>query len=427
MPKMSDTMEEGVLVSWLVDEGAKVSAGDVIAQVETDKATMDLEVYDDGVLLKKVAHEGDAVPIGGLIAVLGKEGEDISDLLAKYGGDGAADAPAKIEATPGDGAAETTIAPVRLEEAPSDGRVKASPLARKMASEHGIALSEVRGSGPEGRIIKRDIEAVLTERPAAPKEVEAAPAPAPAPAPRPVPAPAPAMPGEAYEVVRLSQMRKAIARRLAQSKFTAPHFYLTAEIDMDKAVAFRSQLNALAEAQGRGKISFNDLITKACALALRWHPFVNGSYLEEEGEIRLYREVHVAVAVAVDEGLITPVIRNADRKGLAQIAEETRELAEKARNRRLQPEDYTGSTFTTSNLGMFGIEEFTAIINPPNACILAIGAIRDVPVVREGEIVPGKRMKVTLSCDHRIVDGAVGSRFLTTVREYLEEPLNLLL
>lgn len=427
MPKMSDTMEEGVLVSWLVDEGAKVSAGDVIAQVETDKATMDLEVYDDGVLLKKVAHEGDAVPIGGLIAVLGKEGEDISDLLAKYGGDGAADAPAKIEATPGDGAAETTIAPVRLEEAPSDGRVKASPLARKMASEHGIALSEVRGSGPEGRIIKRDIEAVLTERPAAPKEVEAAPAPAPAPAPRPVPAPAPAMPGEAYEVVRLSQMRKAIARRLAQSKFTAPHFYLTAEIDMDKAVAFRSQLNALAEAQGRGKISFNDLITKACALALRRHPFVNGSYLEEEGEIRLYREVHVAVAVAVDEGLITPVIRNADRKGLAQIAEETRELAEKARNRRLQPEDYTGSTFTTSNLGMFGIEEFTAIINPPNACILAIGAIRDVPVVREGEIVPGKRMKVTLSCDHRIVDGAVGSRFLTTVREYLEEPLNLLL
>jgi pyruvate dehydrogenase E2 component (dihydrolipoamide acetyltransferase) len=426
MPKMSDTMEEGVLVSWLVDEGAKVSAGDVIAQVETDKATMDLEVYDDGVLLKKVAQEGEAVPIGGLIAVLGKEGEDISDLLAQYGGDGAAtaappEAPAKPEAPSGDGAEPTTIAPVKPEEAPSDGRVKASPLARKMATEHGIALSEVRGSGPEGRIIKRDIEAMLTERPVAPKEVEAAPA------PRPAPAPAPVMPGEAYEVVRLSQMRKAIARRLAQSKFTAPHFYLTAEIDMDKAVAFRSRLNALAEAQGRGKISFNDLITKACALALRQHPYVNGSYLEEEGEIRLYREVHVAVAVAVDEGLITPVIRNADRKGLAQIAEETRELAEKARNRQLQPEDYSGATFTTSNLGMFGIEEFTAIINPPNACILAIGAIRDVPVVRDGEIVPGKRMKVTLSCDHRIVDGAVGSRFLTTVRDYLEEPLNLLL
>lgn len=419
-------MEEGVLVSWLVDEGAKVSAGDVIAQVETDKATMDLEVYDDGVLLKKVAQEGEAVPIGGLIAVLGKEGEDISDLLAQYGGDGAAtaappEAPAKPEAPSGDGAEPTTIAPVKPEEAPSDGRVKASPLARKMATEHGIALSEVRGSGPEGRIIKRDIEAMLTERPVAPKEVEAAPA------PRPAPAPAPVMPGEAYEVVRLSQMRKAIARRLAQSKFTAPHFYLTAEIDMDKAVAFRSRLNALAEAQGRGKISFNDLITKACALALRQHPYVNGSYLEEEGEIRLYREVHVAVAVAVDEGLITPVIRNADRKGLAQIAEETRELAEKARNRQLQPEDYSGATFTTSNLGMFGIEEFTAIINPPNACILAIGAIRDVPVVRDGEIVPGKRMKVTLSCDHRIVDGAVGSRFLTTVRDYLEEPLNLLL
>ncbi len=430
MPKMSDTMEEGVLVSWLVDEGAKVSAGDVIAQVETDKATMDLEVYDDGVLLKKVAQEGEAVPIGGLIAVLGKEGEDISGLLAKYGGDGAAaeappKAPAQAETPSGDGAKPTTIAPVKPEEAPSDGRVKASPLARKMATEHGIELSDVRGSGPEGRIIKRDIEAVLTERPAAPEEGKAAPAPRPA--PRPVPAPAPALPGEAYEVVRLSQMRKAIARRLAQSKFTAPHFYLTAEIDMDKTVAFRSRLNALAEAQGRGKISFNDLITKACALALRQHPYVNGSYLEAEGEIRLYREVHVAVAVAVDEGLITPVIRNADRKGLAQIAEETRELAEKARNRQLQPEDYSGATFTTSNLGMFGIEAFTAIINPPNACILAIGAIRDVPVVRDGEIVPGKRMKVTLSCDHRIVDGAVGSRFLTTVRDYLEEPLNLML
>ena len=427
MPKMSDTMEEGVLVSWLVDEGAKVSAGDVIAQVETDKATMDLEVYDDGVLLKKVAQEGDAVPIGGLIAVLGKEGEDISDILAKYGGGGAAaEAPKEAETPATDVEEASTIAPVKPEAAQSDGRLKVSPLARKMAAEHGIELGSVRGSGPEGRIVKRDIEAVLTERPAAPKEV-AAPAPSPEPTPAPAPVPAPAMPEAAYEVVRLSQMRKAIARRLAQSKFTAPHFYLTVEIDMEKAAAFRSQLNALAEEQGRGKISFNDLITKACALALRQHPYVNGSYLEEEGEIRLYRDVHVAVAVAIDEGLITPVIRHADRKGLAQIAEETRELAEKARNRQLQPEDYTGSTFTTSNLGMFGIEEFTAIINPPNACILAIGAIRDVPVLKDGEIVPGKRMKVTLSCDHRIVDGAVGSRFLATVREYLEEPLNLML
>ncbi|QXD16378.1 pyruvate dehydrogenase complex dihydrolipoamide acetyltransferase [Rhodocaloribacter litoris] len=428
MPKMSDTMEEGVLVSWLVEEGASVSAGDVIAQVETDKATMDLEVYDDGVLLKKVIQEGEAVPIGGLIAVLGEEGEDISEVLAKYGGGDGSAAPepeTKAEAVEaeagqapsGDGAAEEAAVAAGPEEG---ARIKASPLARKMAREHGIDLRTVRGSGPEGRIIKRDIEALLA---GAPVEVpEAAPKPAPAEAP----AEAPAMPA-AYDVERISQMRKTIARRLAQSKFTAPHFYLTVDVDMEKATAFREQLNELAEAQGRGKVSFNDLVTKACALALRQHPYVNASYLEAEGEIRLHREIHVAVAVAIDEGLITPVIRHADRKGLGQIAEETRRLAEKARNRELQPEEYTGSTFTTSNLGMFGIDEFTAIINPPNACILAIGAIRDVPVVRDGEVVPGRRMRLTLSCDHRIVDGAVGARFLTTVRQYLEEPLNLLL
>ncbi len=443
MPKMSDTMEEGVLVSWLVEEGAKVSAGDVIAQVETDKATMDLEVYDDGVLLKKVIEEGEAVPIGGLIAVLGDEGEDISDILAKYQGKAGAPArndepetaketaPAAEETAPqaeetapaaevpsGDGAA----APV---EAGADTRVKASPLARKMAREHGIELSRVQGSGPEGRIIKRDIEALL-EGKAVEAPAPARPAPAEAPAPRPAEVPAATVPA-AYRTERISQMRKTIARRLAQSKFTAPHFYLTIDVDMEKAVAFRQQLNELAEAQGRRKVSFNDLITKACALALRQHPYVNASYVEESGEIRFYDEVHVAVAVAIDEGLITPVIRHADQKGLGQIAEETRRLAEKARNRELQPEDYTGSTFTTSNLGMYGIEEFTAIINPPNACILAIGAIRDVPVVKDGQVVPGKRMKLTLSCDHRIVDGAVGSEFLGTVRRYLEEPLNLLL
>ncbi|WP_243664124.1 dihydrolipoamide acetyltransferase family protein, partial [Rhodothermus marinus] len=230
-----------------------------------------------------------------------------------------------------------------------------------------------------------------------------------------------------YESVPITPMRRTIARRLAQSKFTAPHFYLTVDVDVEKAVAFRQQLNELAEAQGRPKISFNDLITKACALALRQHPEINASYLEQEGEIRRWKEIHIGIAVALEDGLVTPVIRNADQKGLGQIAEETRALAEKARQRKLQPQEMEGATFTTSNLGMYGIEEFTAIINPPNACILAIGAIRDVPVVKNGMIVPGKRMRLTLSCDHRIVDGATGARFLKTVQQYLEEPLNLLL
>ncbi len=428
MPKMSDTMEEGVLVAWLKEEGEEIAAGDVIAQVETDKATMDLEAYDDGVLLKRVIGEGDAVPIGALIAVLGKAGEDISGVLARYeqGGDGAAKAsappvqqepapaPAANPASLGDGApARSAPQPAARAAAPpeGDGRLKVSPLARKLAGDHGLDLAAIRGSGPEGRIIKRDVEAALAQQEAAPAR-------------RPEPVLAEAAP---YEAVRLSQMRKTIARRLAQSKFTAPHFYLTADIDMEQAVDFRQRLNVLAEQQERPKISFNDLITKACALALRRHPFVNASYLEEEGEIRQHRAVHVGVAVAIDEGLVTPVIRHADQKGLGQIAEETRALAERARERKLQPDEMAGSTFTTSNLGMFGIDEFTAIINPPNACILAIGAIRDVPVVRDGQVVPGKRMKVTLSCDHRLVDGATGAQFLGTVRQYLEEPLHLLL
>ena len=479
MPKLSDTMEEGTLSAWLAEEGDKVSAGDVIAQVETDKATMDLEVYDDGVLIKKLIGEGEAVPIGSLIAVLGEEGEDISGVLADFdvGGDGAAtetseepptsdEAPSDEAASPdeedagegatqptsGDGAAEAEPQPERADakeeeartsgdgaptSAPSgDGRIKASPLARKLASEHGIELATVEGSGPEGRIVKRDVEAAVekgqTSAPA--KEEKEAPA-APKPAPSEGDGAAYGRPAEIaqvsaddlYEATSISQMRKAISRRLAQSKYTAPHFYLTADLDMEAAVAFRQQLNELARKQDRGKISFNDLITKACALALRRHPDVNASYLEKENEIRRYKQVHVAVAVAIDEGLITPVVRNADQKGLAQIAEETRELAGRARDRKLDPSEYEGSTFTTSNLGMFGIDAFTAIINPPNACILAIGSIRDVPVVKGGEVVPGKRMKVTLSCDHRVVDGAKGAQFLETVRHYLEEPMNMLL
>ena len=438
MPKMSDTMEEGVLAAWLVEEGQAVAAGDVVAQVETDKATMDLEVYDDGVLLKRVIGEGDSVPIGGLIAILGKEGEDVSAILAKYdgSGDGAA-APAPAEEAPAvEAPAAAPVAPATAPEAPAaapepapvqaDGRPKASPLARKLATEHGVNLSVLAGSGPEGRIIKRDIEAAIGS--------STAPAAAPAPAataetPRPAAQPSTPVvqPDGGYEAVRISQMRKTIARRLAESKFTNPHFYLTADIDMSEAVAFRGKLNEKAEANGLAKVSFNDLVTKACALSLRQHPWVNASWMEAEGEIRLHHDVHVAIAVAVDEGLITPVIRHADRKGLSELAAETRTLATKARDRELQPEDWSGSTFSTSNLGMFGIDEFTAIINPPNACILAIGSIRDVPVVKNDVVVPGKQMKVTLSCDHRVVDGATGAEFLKSVRGYLEDPVTMLL
>ena len=420
MPKMSDTMEEGVLVAWLAEEGESVSAGDVIAQVETDKATMDLEVYDDGVLLKRLIAEGDAVPIGGLIAVLGDEGEDVSDVLAQYGGSACeADAKPKAEAP---AAEEEPAAEAPAEEAPAvqeaGDRVKSSPLARRMAGEHNIDLNKVEGSGPEGRIVKRDIEALIDQD----KPAKAA-----APAEAPSRAPALAAAGSRYEDQRISQMRKTIARRLSESKYSSPHFYLTADVDMERAVAFRKQINEVAEQQGQSKISFNDLITKASAIALRRHPAVNASYLEDEGVVRYHEDVHVAVAVAIDEGLLTPVIRDADRKGLSEIAAETRDLATRARDRQLEPSDWEGSTFSTSNLGMFGIEEFTAIINPPNSCILAIGAIRDVPVVKDGEVVPGKRMKLTLSCDHRLVDGATGAEFLTTVRSLLEEPMNMLL
>ena len=455
MPKLSDTMEEGVLSAWLVDEGDSVSAGDILAQVETDKATMDLEAFDDGILLKKMIDEGDAVPIGEMIAVLGEEGEDISDLLGDTDGsddvtedDASSEAEtASAEAEPsqpepgspdtevaaspaGDGElTERTPEPVPAPTDASGERVKASPLARRVAQEHSLDLGSVDGTGPNGRIVRSDVEAAIEEREAAPEPApETAPEPTGDGAPTPQPAPAESVEIDVgYDTESISQMRKAISRRLAQSKFTAPHFYLTIDVDMGHAAEVRAELNERAEEKDRARISYNDLITKACALALREHPYVNASYHADEGEIRKYDDVHVGVAVAIDEGLITPVIRNADQKGLTQIAAETRELAEKARNRELQPEDYEGATFTTSNLGMFGIEEFTAILNPPNAAILAIGGIRDEPVVEDGEIVPGKRMKVTLSCDHRVVDGAVGAQFLDTMQGYLEDPMTMLL
>jgi pyruvate dehydrogenase E2 component (dihydrolipoyllysine-residue acetyltransferase) len=418
MPKMSDTMEEGVLVAWLAEEGQRVSAGDIIAQVETDKATMDLEVYDDGVLLKKVIEEGAAVPIGALIAVLGEEGEDISLITASAvsavpaGSAPAPGAAPAVSALPAASAPAPSAAVAPPPAEPAGGRVKASPLARSMAAANGIDLAALAGSGPDGRVIKRDIESAMAAAPVVSPQAAAA-------------------AGKPADVVgtseRISQMRKAIARRLGESKFTSPHFYLVVDVAMEKAVSVRTQLNAIGASQGKAKVSFNDLITKACALALKQHPWVNSSWMEAEGEIRHHADVHVAIAVSIEDGLITPVIRNADTKGLAEIAAETRDLAGRAREKQLQPEEYSGSTFSTSNLGMFGIEEFTAIINPPNACILAIGAIRDTPVVVDGTVIPGKRMKLTLSCDHRIVDGVSGAEFLATVQQYLEEPLGFLL
>ncbi len=401
MPRLSDTMEEGVIVEWHKKEGDTIQVGDVLAEVETDKATMDLESYWDGVLLKILAPKGQAIPVEGLIAVIGEKGEDVDKILA-----GAQSAPESKAPEEAPAATESApAAPVPAEEkAPAatgsedSARIKASPLARKMAAERGIDLSQIQGSGEGGRIVKRDIESYT-------------------PATAPVPAFAAA---EGFEDRPLSQMRKTIARRLSESKFSAPHFYLTMEIDMSRAVEARKSMNEVSPV----KISFNDIIIKATAAALRQHPDVNVSWLGDK--LRYYQHIHIGVAVAIDEGLVVPVVRFADQKSLSQIAGEVRELGEKARDRKLQPEEFQGNTFTISNLGMFGIEEFTAIINPPDACILAVGAIKEKAVIRDGEVKAAHLMKVTLSCDHRAVDGAVGSRFLKSLKELLEEPVKLL-
>ncbi len=421
MPKLSDTMEEGVIAKWNVKEGDKVESGDVIAEVETDKATMEVEVFDSGTILKILVNEGEAVPLGATMAIIGEEGEDISDLIDDAGSSDKKQEKEEVKEEKAEskkegekkesfdpilgdlnGKGESKEKEKEKASASDDGRIKASPLARKMAEEKGIDLSSVSGSGPDGRIIKKDIEEYK------PSEKTKTPA-------------AVSFDSEESEDVKISQMRKTIARRLSESKFSNPHFYETIDIDMEASMQARSGLNEISDV----KISFNDIVVKACAAALRRHPDINSSWLDDV--IRKHGDVNVAVAVAVDEGLMTPVINHADKKTLQQISSETRELAELARDRKLQPEQMEGSTFTISNLGMFGIEEFTAIINPPNACILAVGAIRDVPVVKNGEVVPGKRMKVTLSSDHRVVDGAKAAHFLNTLRQMLENPLSMLL
>lgn len=427
MPRMSDTMEEGNIVGWLVEEGATVESGDTLAEVETDKATMELDSYFDGVLLHIAIKEG-AVPINGIIAVIGNEGEDWKAAIA------AAESKENSQAAPSaeeNKAQEETVAVAASTEAAStsdSSRVKASPLARSMAKDAGIDLKELSGSGDNGRIVKRDIEAQM-QTPVAPV---AAPAPpvavaAPMPAAAKPEAAAPAVvafnynSGAAnYEDVPVSQMRKVIARRLGESKFGAPHFYLTIEINMKKVMKLRTKLNEVSPV----RISFNDLTVKACAVALRQHPAINSSWLGDT--IRFNKDINIGVAVAVDEGLLVPVLHYADIKTLSQLSSETRALAGKARTRKLQPNEMTGNTFTISNLGMFGIEEFTAIINPPDSCILAVGGIIEKPIVENGKIKVGHMMKVTLSCDHRTVDGASGAQFLNTLKDTLENPTRLL-
>ena len=412
MPKLSDTMTEGVVATWNKNVGDTVKAGEVLAEIETDKATMEFESFYDGVLLHIGVETGKAAPVNSILAIIGQAGEDISAALASAGESSpspAVEAP-KAEAAPAPAPVATPVAATpapAVTTAPvsnnNNGRVFASPLAKKLASEKGIDIQSVAGTGESGRIVKRDVDHYTPYTPAertfstAPSGVES------------------------FTDEPVSQMRKTIARRLAESKFTAPHFYLTMDINMDQAISSRKALNSLDGV----KVSFNDLVVKAVAMALKQNPGVNSSWMGDF--IRRNQHVHIGVAVAVEDGLLVPVIRHADTKGLVQISAEVREYAQKAKDKKLQPSDWEGNTFTISNLGMFGIESFTAIVNPPDSCILAIGGIKEVPVVKNGQVVPGNVMKVTLSCDHRVVDGATGSAFLQTFKTYMENPAAMLL
>jgi pyruvate dehydrogenase E2 component (dihydrolipoamide acetyltransferase) len=417
MPRLSDTMTEGVIAGWHKNVGDTVKKGEVLADIETDKATMELESYKDGILLYQGAKAGDKIQVNELLCIIGKQGLDVNAIVAaaKSGGAAApaAEAPKPETAAPANAQpASAAAAQPATQEVVNEGRILASPLAKKMASEKGIDLKYVKGTGDNGRITKTDID----------QYQPAASAPSAQPAnPQPATAIGSAPAGQvSFEDKPVSQMRKTIARRLSESLFTSPHFYLTMVIDMDACVAARGRINETAPV----KISFNDMVLKATAVALRQHPKVNSSWMGDT--IRYNHHINIGVAVAVEEGLLVPVVRFADGKSLSQIGAEVKTFAQKAKDKKLQPADWEGSTFTISNLGMFGIDEFTAIINPPDACILAVGGISQVPVVKNGQVVPGNIMKVTLSCDHRVVDGATGAAFLQTLKSLLEEPLRML-
>jgi pyruvate dehydrogenase E2 component (dihydrolipoamide acetyltransferase) len=417
MPKMSDTMQEGTIAAWLKKVGDPVKSGEIIAEVETDKATMELESYEDGVLLYIGVEAGGSVPVDGVIAVIGEKGADYQSLLAAHQAGGTTAAPVEV-ASPAAPAAVATPAPV-VAHAPvssivasstGNERVKASPLAKKIASDKGVDIRQVAGSGEGGRIVKRDIETFVPAATAASPQATSTSA-----------MPSPVLGQESFREEKVSQMRKTIAKRLAESKYSAPHFYLTMEINMDKAIEARKSMNEF----GTAKISFNDLVIKASAAALRQNPKVNSSWLGDK--IRYNDHIHIGMAVAVEEGLLVPVIRFADQLSLSQISNQAKSLGQKAKNKELQPKDWEGNTFTISNLGMFGIDEFTAIINPPDACILAVGGIKETVIVKDGQMKVGNVMKVTLSCDHRVVDGAVGSAFLQTLKGLLEDPVRILI
>lgn len=415
MPKLSDTMTEGVVAEWLKEVGDEVASGEVLAEIETDKATMEFESFYDGVLLHIGVEKGAGAPVNAILAVIGDKEEDLEKILAEAAAAAPAAEEEKEEAptptpeptpAPAPAAAPKPVvaapAPAPAAVADTNGRIFASPLAKKMANERGIDLNHVSGTGEGGRIVKADIDHYKPYNGAA--------------------APKRAFMGtESFSDEPVSQMRKTIARRLADSKFTAPHFYLTLEIDMDNAISARAQMNSIEGV----KVSINDMVIKAVALSLREHPNVNSAWYGDF--IRRNAHVHIGVAVAVEDGLLVPVVRFADGKDMPEIGAEVRELAMKAKTKKLQPEEWEGNTFTISNLGMFGIEAFTAIVNPPDSCILAIGGIKAVPVVKDGAVVPGNVMKVTLSCDHRVVDGATGSAFLNTFKNYMENPVSMLM
>ncbi len=422
MPKLSDTMTQGVVSKWLKKVGDSIKAGDILAEIESDKATMELESFDDGTLLHIGIEEGESAPVNAILAIIGKANEDISTLLDQklpLGEEPTMQQPQTPDPTT-EAVAPSVQEPAKQEPAKvevelmeqpqqpaTDSRLKASPLAKRLADDKGIDIGTVNGSGDGGRIVKRDVleasnNTPQTQTPTLPAAFNTSPT------------------IGLFEDTPVSQMRKTIAKRLAESKFSAPHFYLTLEINMDNAIEARKRINELSPT----KVSFNDLVVKACAVALKQHPKINASWLGEI--IRINHSINIGVAMALPEGLLVPVVRHADQKQLSAIASEVKIFAAKAKDKKLQPADWEGNTFTISNLGMMGIEEFTAIINPPDACILAVGAIVEKPIVRGGSVVVGNQMKVTLSCDHRIVDGAMGAEFLATLKSVLEEPLRML-
>lgn len=435
LPKLSPTMDEGTLVRWAKKEGDKVDIDDLLAEVETDKATMEFRSFDRGVLLKILVPEGETLAPDTPVAIIGKSGEDVGDLVAKAKSGAKVPAAAPPEeskdrdqrpASPeiakaereaprpksGNGAgARAAAEPAPAAEA-RGGRVLASPLVRRMAREHGVELADVHGSGPGGRIVKRDLDERIAKGPS--------------------PAERPAFPsggGATFErlpprVEKANSTRRTIARRLTESKRDIPHYYLTIDVDAEPLWQARIALNATLEKAGE-KVSLNDMIIKAVATALRRMPDVNASWVD--GEIHRHQVVDISVAVAIPDGLITPVVRDADRKGILEISREVRELSQRAKDKKLKPEEFTGGTFSISNLGMYGIEQFTAVINPPEGAILAVGGVREEPVVKNGQLVPGRRMKMTMSCDHRVIDGALGAQWLAVLRPFLESPLSMLL